>query len=105
MGAAVTVKGVDDVVNKVTSSDINAYIDLSGYTVGEYEVPVNVEGKDVYNYTLTRIARKIEIGLKKFDRLFKRLSVAIGDETLTESQRLESQTTKERMENMLCKFL
>lgn len=64
-----------------------------------------VEGKDVYNYTLTRIARKIEIGLKKFDRLFKRLSVAIGDETLTESQRLESQTTKERMENMLCRFL
>ena len=44
---AVTVKGVDAVVNKVTAADISAYIDLSGYTVGEYEVPVSVEGKDV----------------------------------------------------------
>lgn len=61
---AVTVKGVDDVVNKVTSSDINAYIDLSGYTVGEYEVPVNVEGKDVKAQYVSK-TKKVRIRIVK----------------------------------------
>ena len=43
----VTVKGVDAVIRNIQSSDINAYIDLSGYKEGEYEVPVNVEGMEV----------------------------------------------------------
>lgn len=68
-------------------------------------VTYQVEGKDVYNYTLARITRKIESGLKKFDRLFKRLSIAINDETLQETQKTECKKNKERMENMLCGFL
>lgn len=43
----VTVKGVDTVIRNIQASDITAYINLSGYTEGEYEVPVNVEGLEV----------------------------------------------------------
>ncbi|MBP3920540.1 MAG: hypothetical protein J6D28_03130 [Bacilli bacterium] len=44
---SVNVKGVSDVINALNSNNINAYIDLSGYTEGEHEVDVNVEGSDV----------------------------------------------------------
>ena len=43
----VNVKGVDSVINNLTSEDITAYINLKGYGPGEYEVPVRVEGTDV----------------------------------------------------------
>lgn len=68
-------------------------------------VTCQVESKDVYNYALARIARKIEIGLKKFDGIFKRLSFAINDDSIDVEKKIECQKTKERMENMLCKFL
>ena len=42
----VNAKGVSSVIEKITAEDINAYIDLSGYTPGEYEVEVFVEGSD-----------------------------------------------------------
>ena len=42
----VNVKGVESVINKITADDINAYIDLTGYTPGTYEVEVQVEGTD-----------------------------------------------------------
>ena len=41
----VNVKGVSSVIDQITSDNITAYIDLKGYTEGEYEVDVNVEGK------------------------------------------------------------
>ncbi len=44
---AVTVKGVQSVIKTIKEEDITAYIDLSGYTAGEYVVKVNVEGSDV----------------------------------------------------------
>lgn len=68
-------------------------------------VTYQVESKDVYNYALARIARKIETGLKKFDGIFKRLSLAINDDSIDGDTKSECQKTKERMENMLCKFL
>ena len=43
----VNVKGVASVINSVQSTDIVAYLDLSGYGEGEHEVDVNVEGNDV----------------------------------------------------------
>ncbi len=42
----INVKGVSNVIDKITAEDINAYIDLAGYTPGEYEVEVKVEGND-----------------------------------------------------------
>ncbi len=43
---SVVLKGVESVVSQIEASDITAYIDLSGYGVGEYEVDVYVEGAD-----------------------------------------------------------
>jgi len=43
----VNVKGVSSVIDSITSDNISAFIDLGGYTEGEYEVDVNVEGSDV----------------------------------------------------------
>lgn len=44
---SVTLTGVSSVVDTITADDVTAYIDLSGYTVGTYEVDVQVEGSDV----------------------------------------------------------
>ncbi len=43
----VNIKGVASVIDSITSDNIIAYVDLSGYGEGEYEVDVNVEGSDV----------------------------------------------------------
>lgn len=42
----VILKGVSSVIEQVKETDVTAYIDLSGYTEGEYEVEVKVEGND-----------------------------------------------------------
>ena len=60
----VTVKGVKDVIDNVNSADINAYIDLSGYTEGEYEVPVNVDGKEVKAQYVSK-TKKVRIKIVK----------------------------------------
>ena len=60
----VTVKGVREVINNVTSSDISAYIDLSGYKEGEYEVPVNVEGTEVKAQYISK-TKKVRIKIVK----------------------------------------
>lgn len=44
---SVTLTGVSSVVDTITADDVTAYIDLSGYTAGTYEVDVQVEGTDV----------------------------------------------------------
>ena len=60
----VTVKGVNEVIKNIQSTDINAYIDLSGYTEGEWEVPVNVEGMDV-RASYTSKTQKVKIKIIK----------------------------------------
>lgn len=42
----VILKGVSSVIEQIKETDVTAYIDLSGYTEGEYEVEVKVEGND-----------------------------------------------------------
>ncbi len=42
----VIVKGVQSVIDDVDASNINAYIDLEGYTPGEYDVEVQIENDD-----------------------------------------------------------
>lgn len=42
----VKLKGVTDVVKEITSSDINAYVDLSGLGVGTHEVDIIITGDD-----------------------------------------------------------
>ena len=42
----IILKGVASVINDIQPTDVTAYLDLSGYTEGEYEVDVQVEGND-----------------------------------------------------------
>lgn len=42
----VNIKGVASVIEGITSDNISAYVDLKGYTEGEHEVEVIVEGTD-----------------------------------------------------------
>lgn len=42
----VILKGVSSVIEQIKETDVTAYIDLNGYTEGEYEVEVKVEGND-----------------------------------------------------------
>ena len=43
----VSVRGVQSVIDSIDASDINAYVDLTGYTAGEYEnVPIQIENDD-----------------------------------------------------------
>lgn len=42
----VIVKGVQSVIDGISENNINAYIDLENYTVGEYEVPVKIDNDD-----------------------------------------------------------
>lgn len=44
---SVVLKGVNTVLDTIKTEDITAYLDLDGYTEGEHEVPVEVEGEDV----------------------------------------------------------
>lgn len=60
----VTVKGVENVIKNINESDISAYIDLSGYTEGEYEVPVNVEGIEVKASYVSK-TKKVKIKIVK----------------------------------------
>ena len=43
----VTVKGVEDIIKGLNENDISAYIDLTDYKSGTYDVPIYAEGSDV----------------------------------------------------------
>ena len=38
-----TLKGSASKLNSISADDIKLYIDLKGYDIGEYEVPINIE--------------------------------------------------------------
>lgn len=56
----VIVKGVESVLKNLNSSTVKAYVDLSGYAPGTYDVPVLVEGQDV-TVTYTPKVQTIQI--------------------------------------------
>lgn len=60
----VNVKGVSNVIDQITSDNITAYIDLEGYTEGEYEVDVKVEGTDVRVEYLSK-TKKVKVKITK----------------------------------------
>lgn len=60
----VNIKGVQNVIDAITADNISAYIDLTGYTEGEYEVDVNVEGTDV-RVQYTAKTKKVKIKITK----------------------------------------
>lgn len=55
---SVIVKGVQSVIDSITSENITAYLDLEGYGVGEYEVPVKIENDDPkLNYVVSSVVK------------------------------------------------
>jgi YbbR domain-containing protein len=59
-----TLKGVQNVIDSITADDLKAYIDLEGYTEGEYEVEVKVEGTDS-RVQYTSMTKKVKIKVTK----------------------------------------
>ena len=43
---SIQVKGVQSVIDAISENNISAYIDLTNYTVGTYEVEVKLENND-----------------------------------------------------------
>lgn len=60
----VNVKGAPTVIENLDASDVNAYIDLSEYKEGTYEVEVNVEGTDPKVSYLVK-TKKVKIKITK----------------------------------------
>lgn len=60
----VNIKGVKSVIENITADDIKAYIDLSGYTAGTYEVDVNVTGTDLKVQYIAK-TKKVNIIIKQ----------------------------------------
>ena len=60
----VNVKGVSNVIDQITADNVNAYIDLQGYTEGEYEVDVNVEGTDLRVEYVSK-TKKVKVKITK----------------------------------------
>ena len=60
----VNVKGAPSVIESLDASDVNAYIDLTDYKEGTYEVEVNVEGTDPKVSYLVK-TKKVKIKISK----------------------------------------
>lgn len=60
----VNVKGVSSVIDQITADNITAYIDLQGYTEGEYDVDVNVEGTDLRVEYVSK-TKKVKVKITK----------------------------------------
>lgn len=60
----VNVKGVSSVIDGISADNISAYIDLSGYTEGEYEVDVQVEGSDARVQYVSK-TKKVKVKITK----------------------------------------
>lgn len=62
----VIVKGVEDVIKAINSTQIKAYVDLSGYGPGTYDVPLIVEGEELMaTYTAKMKTVQIKITASK----------------------------------------
>lgn len=61
---SVAIKGVRSVIDQIKAEDISAYLDLEGYTEGEYEVSIKVEGSDV-KASYTPKTKKVKIKIIK----------------------------------------
>ena len=60
----IILKGVASVIKDIQPSDVTAYLDLSGYTEGEYEVEVQVEGNDTRVEYIAK-TKKVKVKITK----------------------------------------
>lgn len=61
---SVVAKGVESVINDLETTDIIAYLDLEGYSEGDYEIPVVIEGSDLRVQYVSKI-KKVKIKIIK----------------------------------------
>lgn len=61
---SVTLIGVESVIDSISSDDVLAYLDLSGYGEGMHEVDVNISGSDVRVKYLAK-TKKVKIQITK----------------------------------------
>lgn len=61
---SVALKGVKSVIDSITAEDITVYLDLNGYTEGEHEVPVVIDGVDL-RVQYTSKTKKVKIKIAK----------------------------------------
>ena len=61
---SISLKGVKSVIDSITAEDITVYLDLDGYTEGEYEVPVVIDGTDL-RVQYTSKTKKVKIKIAK----------------------------------------
>ena len=76
----------------------------SNHFIAKYKAiisAVKVENREVVNYTLARIERKVLSVLNRFDKDFKRLSAALNEGVMID----ECENQKHRMEAMLADYL
>ncbi len=62
---SVQVKGVESVLDNITEDNISAYVDLTGYTTGTYEVDLKIEGEDPKVTYIASSKVKVEITAKQ----------------------------------------
>ena len=60
----IILKGVSNVIDSIQPSDVTAYLDLSGYSEGEYEVEVQVEGNDTRVEYIAK-TKKVKVRIAK----------------------------------------
>jgi len=62
----VIIRGYEDVIDKITATDIKAFVDLAGYKEGTYEVDVLIEGTDLRAIYIPKTKKvNLIIGVKK----------------------------------------
>ena len=94
------------IIEETIASKSYFYLDAKAFNVRfkSIQKECSVTSKDIVNYTLARIGRKLEIGLKKFDKQFKILSIAFTDEK-NPDLRLMCAEKKKKLEKMFSRYL
>lgn len=90
-------------LEKALNSNAKLYV-KSTKLIAKYKAvlkAVGVENKDVVNYALAQIERKLVSVLNRFDRVFKQLCMGINDQ----DREKECREKKEKLEHMLSEYL
>jgi len=92
-----------DKVDKALGNVVNLYFKSNRF-IAKYKAIIKdagVENKDVVNYALAKIEHKLQVVLKKFDTIYKRLSVGVHESY----RQVECEEKRKKMERMLTEYL